>query len=181
MERHVSLWALDRSAKVCLYFFVQWWHKCPKRDTSTRSSIHDYFYPSSHRNNKPTPYLQPGDERVATAFEFHVELITEATLRIPTREKSKVFRIQRMVMWVPTWVDTLHMNRIGSMTAKWENLISAPMDITRALMVGLISKQLLAAQSRQSYLTYGEQTAWVSPMTSIWKTSMHPLASTMLR
>ncbi|KAI7885245.1 hypothetical protein K492DRAFT_204108 [Lichtheimia hyalospora FSU 10163] len=54
-----------------------------------RSSIHDYFYPSSHRNNKPTPYLQPGDERVATAFEFHVELITEATLRIPTREKSK--------------------------------------------------------------------------------------------
>lgn len=67
-----------------------------------RSSIHDYFYPSSHRNNKPTPYLQPGDERVATAFEFHVELITEATLRIPTREKSKVLR---MITWISTWVD----------------------------------------------------------------------------
>ncbi|KAI9320168.1 hypothetical protein BX666DRAFT_2151466 [Dichotomocladium elegans] len=54
-----------------------------------RSALQDYFFPSSHRNNVPTAFLRPGDLRVATAFEFHVDLMTEATFRVPTREKSK--------------------------------------------------------------------------------------------
>ncbi|KAI8143386.1 hypothetical protein BJV82DRAFT_92680 [Fennellomyces sp. T-0311] len=54
-----------------------------------RSDLQDYFFPNSHRNNVPTPHLNPGDERKFTAFEFHVELMTEGTFRVPTREKSK--------------------------------------------------------------------------------------------
>lgn len=58
--------------------------------TVARTSIQDYFYPNSHRNVPPTPYRQPGEPRVPTAFEFLVDFETEATLRIPTRERSKV-------------------------------------------------------------------------------------------
>lgn len=56
----------------------------------TRTSIQDYFYPSSHRNNAPTPYRKVGEQRISTAFEFLVDFETEATLRIPTKERSKV-------------------------------------------------------------------------------------------
>ncbi|KAI9029541.1 hypothetical protein CLU79DRAFT_810102 [Phycomyces nitens] len=54
-----------------------------------RSVIQDYFFPSSYRNNAPTPRLQPGQQRMATCFDFHLEFMTEATLRFPTRERSK--------------------------------------------------------------------------------------------
>ncbi|KAI9269315.1 hypothetical protein BDA99DRAFT_348390 [Phascolomyces articulosus] len=59
-----------------------------------RTELQDYFFPNSHRNNVQTPYLKPGDLRTTTAFEFHVELMTEGTLRIPTREKSKDWKYE---------------------------------------------------------------------------------------
>ncbi|KAI9492938.1 hypothetical protein BDB00DRAFT_872979 [Zychaea mexicana] len=59
-----------------------------------RTEIQDYFFPNSHRNNVPTPYLKPGELRMTTAFEFHVELMTEGTLRVPTREKSKDWKYE---------------------------------------------------------------------------------------
>ncbi|KAI7863888.1 hypothetical protein BDF14DRAFT_1972429 [Spinellus fusiger] len=54
-----------------------------------RYHIQNYFYPNAYRNNKPTPRLYSGQQRVATAFDFHVELMTDTTLRIPSTEKSK--------------------------------------------------------------------------------------------
>ncbi|KAI8376427.1 uncharacterized protein BYT42DRAFT_386187 [Radiomyces spectabilis] len=59
-----------------------------------RAAIQDYFFPNSHRNNSPTPRLIPGQSRMATAFKFQLEFMTEATLRIPTREKSKDWKYE---------------------------------------------------------------------------------------
>ncbi|OAD70404.1 hypothetical protein PHYBLDRAFT_115321 [Phycomyces blakesleeanus NRRL 1555(-)] len=56
-----------------------------------RSVIQDYFFPSSYRNNVPTPHLLPGQQRAAASFDFHLEFMTEATLRFPTRERSKAY------------------------------------------------------------------------------------------
>ncbi|KAG0173076.1 hypothetical protein DFQ30_008982 [Apophysomyces sp. BC1015] len=59
-----------------------------------RSLIQDYFFPSPYRHYQPTSRLAPGQLRLATAFELYVELMTEATLRIPTREKSKDWKYE---------------------------------------------------------------------------------------
>ncbi|KAI8096420.1 uncharacterized protein BX664DRAFT_382871 [Halteromyces radiatus] len=54
-----------------------------------RASIQDYFFPNSHRTNKPTTVLSPGDTRIPTSFDFMVDFMTDGNLRIPTREMSK--------------------------------------------------------------------------------------------
>ncbi|KAF7732780.1 hypothetical protein EC973_000053 [Apophysomyces ossiformis] len=59
-----------------------------------RALIQDYFFPTSYRDSQPTTRLEPGQLRLATAFELYVELMTEATLRIPTREKSKDWKYE---------------------------------------------------------------------------------------
>ncbi|KAI8344725.1 hypothetical protein BC941DRAFT_508242 [Chlamydoabsidia padenii] len=54
-----------------------------------RLAIQDYFVPNPHRTNVPTGRLLPGEARMATSFDLMVDFMTEAKLRIPTREISK--------------------------------------------------------------------------------------------
>lgn len=61
------------------------------------TAIQGFFYPNPHRNGKPTPILEPGEQRIATAFEFYVESMTDITLRIPTKERSKVHNRQLLL------------------------------------------------------------------------------------
>ncbi|KAL0077339.1 hypothetical protein J3Q64DRAFT_1665618 [Phycomyces blakesleeanus] len=67
-----------------------------------RSVIQDYFFPSSYRNNVPTPHLLPGQQRAAASFDFHLEFMTEATLRFPTRERSKACIL---LNWIESYFD----------------------------------------------------------------------------
>ncbi|KAI9307239.1 hypothetical protein BJ944DRAFT_238031 [Cunninghamella echinulata] len=54
-----------------------------------RATLQDYFFPNAHRTNKPTKPLLPGDTRMATSFDFILNFMTDATIRVPTREPSK--------------------------------------------------------------------------------------------
>jgi hypothetical protein len=48
------------------------------------------FAPSIFFNSVPKAPLQPGDQRIHTHMLLNVNLVKETTLRIPTREPSKV-------------------------------------------------------------------------------------------
>jgi len=48
------------------------------------------FAPSIFFNSVPKASLQPGDQRIHTHMLVNVNLVKETTLRIPTREPSKV-------------------------------------------------------------------------------------------
>lgn len=47
------------------------------------------MFPPSHRNSEPSPILQPGQTRACTALEMYIEFVSDVTLRVPLREKSK--------------------------------------------------------------------------------------------
>ncbi|KAI9251058.1 hypothetical protein BY458DRAFT_559573 [Sporodiniella umbellata] len=72
---HVSLW----DATI---------HYGPWADRQ-RAQMQDYFFPNPHRNNTPTPNLNPGQTRLATCFQTHIEFMNEGKIKVPTREKSK--------------------------------------------------------------------------------------------
>lgn len=55
-----------------------------------RSEIQQAFTPTTFFNQLQTPLLKPGDDRRHTALKVFVEFSEGATLRIPTREVSKV-------------------------------------------------------------------------------------------
>jgi hypothetical protein len=55
-----------------------------------RSFIQDYFFPNAHRTNNPTTPLLPGETRVPTSFDFTMDFMTDAKVRVPTKEVSKV-------------------------------------------------------------------------------------------
>ncbi|CAO3695982.1 unnamed protein product [Umbelopsis ramanniana] len=54
-----------------------------------RALIQNFMFPPSHRNSEPSPILQPGQTRACTALEMYIEFVSDVTLRIPLREKSK--------------------------------------------------------------------------------------------
>ncbi|KAI8339604.1 hypothetical protein BC941DRAFT_254942 [Chlamydoabsidia padenii] len=54
-----------------------------------RSSIQDYFVPNARRTNNPTTLLLPGETRIPTSFDFMVDFMTDAKIRVPTKEASK--------------------------------------------------------------------------------------------
>ncbi|SAM01789.1 hypothetical protein [Absidia glauca] len=54
-----------------------------------RSSIQDYFFPNARRTNKPTTPLLPGETRIPTSFDFMIDFMTDAKVRVPTKEASK--------------------------------------------------------------------------------------------
>lgn len=57
--------------------------------TPCSALIQNFLFPPSHRNNEPSPILQPGQPRACTALEIYIEFVSDVTLRIPLREKSK--------------------------------------------------------------------------------------------
>jgi hypothetical protein len=65
------------------------------------------FAPSIFFDSEPRAHLQPGDQRVHTHMLINVNLAQETTLRVPTREPSKV-SLTRITQLIP---------RIGLMTA----------------------------------------------------------------
>lgn len=76
-------WGIRISAWDAIFHYGPW-------TDMQRSEMQDYFFPNAHRKNIPTTKLVPGQQRVATAFETYIEFMNECSLRIPTREKSKV-------------------------------------------------------------------------------------------
>jgi len=55
-----------------------------------RAKIQSAFLPATYFNGLETPKLKPGDKRMHTALKVYVEFSDGATLRVPTRESSKV-------------------------------------------------------------------------------------------
>lgn len=55
-----------------------------------RTALQKVFTPTTFNNYSVTPKLRPGDERMHTALKVFVEFSDRVTLRIPTREASKV-------------------------------------------------------------------------------------------
>jgi len=58
------------------------------------------FAPSIFFNSVPKAPLHPGDQRIHTHMLLNVNLVKETTLRIPTREPSKVSH-HPMAMLIP--------------------------------------------------------------------------------
>jgi hypothetical protein len=56
----------------------------------TRDALQTAFAPSIFFNSVPKAPLHPGDQRIHTHMLVNVNLVKETTLRIPTREPSKV-------------------------------------------------------------------------------------------
>ncbi|RKP27397.1 hypothetical protein SYNPS1DRAFT_3668, partial [Syncephalis pseudoplumigaleata] len=56
---------------------------------SQRQVLQDFFYPNIHRHQPATPFLQPGEARMHTAFRLDVQFLGNTNFRIPTREPSK--------------------------------------------------------------------------------------------
>ena len=55
-----------------------------------RDALQKAFAPAIFFHSEPKPRLQPGDTRVHTALLLNLTLTEETTLRMPTREPSKV-------------------------------------------------------------------------------------------
>ncbi|CAM0134818.1 Macrophage colony-stimulating factor 1 receptor [Umbelopsis sp. WA50703] len=54
-----------------------------------RALIQNFLFPPSNRNSEPSPILQPGQLRAATGLEMYIEFVSDVTVRVPLREKSK--------------------------------------------------------------------------------------------
>lgn len=54
-----------------------------------RSCFQDFFLPPSYRNNKVTPFLKSGMDRLYTEFNLTVEFTDPVRFTVPTREASK--------------------------------------------------------------------------------------------
>lgn len=55
-----------------------------------RAKLQQAFIPATFLNGLETPRLRPGDQRLHTALKVFVEFSEGATIRVPTREPSKV-------------------------------------------------------------------------------------------
>ncbi|KAJ2957271.1 hypothetical protein NQZ79_g6974 [Umbelopsis isabellina] len=54
-----------------------------------RALIQNFLFPPSNRNSEASPTLQPGQLRAATGLEMYIEFVSDVTVRVPLREKSK--------------------------------------------------------------------------------------------
>ncbi|KAJ5089708.1 hypothetical protein N7532_008392 [Penicillium argentinense] len=54
-----------------------------------RVGSQNVFFPNFYRSSDPAEQLAPGVLRQSTAFKLRIEIVSELTLRIPTREQSK--------------------------------------------------------------------------------------------
>ena len=61
-----------------------------KDRADVRDALQTAFAPSIFFNSVPKSPLRPGDQRIHTHMLVNVNLVKETTLRIPTREPSKV-------------------------------------------------------------------------------------------
>ncbi|CAO3595340.1 unnamed protein product [Absidia cylindrospora] len=75
-------WGLRLSLWNAVFNYGPWTDK-------QRSSIQDYFFPNAHRTNLSTTPLLPGEIRVPTSFDFTMDFMTDAKVRMPTKEVSK--------------------------------------------------------------------------------------------
>ncbi|ORZ07569.1 hypothetical protein BCR42DRAFT_150196 [Absidia repens] len=75
-------WGLRLSLWNAVFNYGPWTDK-------QRSSIQDYFFPNAHRTNLATTPLLPGEIRVPTSFDFTMDFMTDAKVRVPTKEASK--------------------------------------------------------------------------------------------
>ncbi|KAM5365630.1 hypothetical protein ACJZ2D_010902 [Fusarium nematophilum] len=57
-----------------------------------RADLQRFFFPSLCKDATPARPLNPGDWRMATAFQLYVEIDDTVTLRVPIREESKNWR-----------------------------------------------------------------------------------------
>ncbi|KAI8987036.1 hypothetical protein BDB01DRAFT_849190 [Pilobolus umbonatus] len=71
-----------------IYLYDATLHYGPWTDRQ-RARIQEFFFPSAYRTTAPTAILKPGQQRMATEFQIHVEFANKGKLRIPTREKTK--------------------------------------------------------------------------------------------
>ncbi|ORZ15864.1 hypothetical protein BCR42DRAFT_438107 [Absidia repens] len=85
-----------------------------------RLPLQNYFIPHSHRNNKPTTRLSPGDIRIPTSFEFLVDFMTDAKLRIPTKEVSKNWKYTGDVPNLDTDKDGYYIRPYGWFDVKFK-------------------------------------------------------------
>jgi hypothetical protein len=69
----------------------------PSVSSNFRAELQKVFTPTTFTNAVATPRLNAGDERMHTALKVFVEFSEGATLRIPTRESSKVRQICNLV------------------------------------------------------------------------------------
>jgi hypothetical protein len=61
-----------------------------KERADISDALQTAFAPSIFFNSVPKAPLHPGDQRIHTHMLLNVNLVKETTLRIPTREASKV-------------------------------------------------------------------------------------------
>ncbi|CAO3600899.1 unnamed protein product [Absidia cylindrospora] len=85
-----------------------------------RLPLQNYFIPNSHRSNKPTTRLLPGDIRIPTSFEFLVDFMTDAKLRIPTKEVSKNWKYTGDVPDLDTDKDGYYIRPYGWFDVKFK-------------------------------------------------------------
>jgi len=70
---------------------------CDSIANKTRDALQRAFAPAIFFDSEPKPRLRPGDTRIHTALTLNIQLSGETTLRIPTREPSKVSPVEVMV------------------------------------------------------------------------------------
>ena len=54
-----------------------------------RAEIQNVFFPNPFTDAVPARPLKPGEKRLSTTFNMHIDIEEETTIRIPTRESSK--------------------------------------------------------------------------------------------